>query len=159
MKHIVAEEGAKALLQGLVPRLATCGIVKLSLFTLYEKLDHITNNPALAGSCAGICNTLVSCPPDVVKCRLQMQDRRTLGHTGGFTANAINQVRQLASKRGLPGLYLGWRALLVIAPTLDCPNRQRARTRPPPPPPPAAARRAPPAGAGRVRLRGPLLRL
>ena len=116
LKHIITEEGSKALFQGLIPRLATYGIVKLSLFTLYEKFLSITSNPALSGSCAGICNTLVSCPPDVIKCRLQMQNRRRLDHTGGLPAHVISQVRHLASTRGLPGLYLGWRALLVIAP-------------------------------------------
>jgi hypothetical protein len=137
LKHIITEEGAKALFQGLIPRLATYGIVKLSLFTLYEKFLNITNNAASAGSCAGICNTLVSCPPDVIKCRLQMQDRRTLDRTGGFSANAINQVRQLASKRGLPGLYLGWTALLVVAPAFRAASRYRLTQ-----PPPAAGRRA-----------------
>jgi hypothetical protein len=128
LKHIITEEGAKALFQGLIPRLATYGIVKLSLFTLYEKFLSVTSNPALAGSCAGACNTLLSCPPDVIKCRLQMQDRRKLDHNGGFSANAINQARQLASKRGLPGLYLGWTALLVTHPSPASRDRTQTAT-------------------------------
>jgi hypothetical protein len=34
----------------------------------------------------------------------------------GGSRRAINQVRRLASRRGLPGLYLGWTALLVVVP-------------------------------------------
>jgi hypothetical protein len=132
LNHIITEEGPKALFQGLVPRLATYGIVKLSLFTLYENFLNVTNNPALAGSCAGICNTLVSCPPDVIKCRLQMQDRKRLDRAAGLSDSVISQARLLASHRGLPGIYLGWRALLVIGLALHGARRHSRLTQPPP---------------------------
>jgi hypothetical protein len=114
LQHIVSHEGVSALFQGLVPRLATYGIVKLSLFSLYETFLSKTSNSALAGSCAGMCNTLISCPPDVIKCRFQMQNRKNVNREAVSSANIIQEIRGLcSSKRGMSGLYIGWRALLV----------------------------------------------
>ena len=119
-KHVTKHEGFSTLFQGLIPRLATYGLVKLSLFTLYEKFFTITQNAALAGSCAGMCNTLVSCPPDLIKCRLQMQNRQLLGRNSRSLA-IFNHARELWSfKRSISGLYVGWRALLVSQFFVSC---------------------------------------
>jgi hypothetical protein len=111
LKQIIAQEGTLTLFQGLIPRLATYGFVKLSLFTIYEKNLEFSENAALAGSCAGVCNTIVSCPPDVVKCRFQVQNRRI--HNQHTPVSVMGEVRDLLSRKGIPGLYLGWRALAV----------------------------------------------
>ena len=72
LRHTLRAEGASALYQGLSPRLLTNGLVKLSLFSLYERwLPLCGGSPMLAGGLAGACNSLLSCPQDVLKSKLQ----------------------------------------------------------------------------------------
>ena len=72
LRHTLRAEGAGALYQGLSPRLLTNGLVKLSLFSLYERwLPLCGGSPMLAGGLAGACNSLLSCPQDVLKSKLQ----------------------------------------------------------------------------------------
>ena len=113
LKHVITHEGVMALFQGLLPRLATYGVVKLSLFTLYENFRSKTSNAAIAGSCAGICNTLISCPPDLIKCRFQMQNRNFQDKRSAIPTISQEIQKLISNGRGISGLYIGWRALLV----------------------------------------------
>eukprot|EP00961_Rhodomonas_salina_P043370 583203-Rhodomonas_salina.1 len=58
LKRTVVDEGWGALMQGLAPRIAFYGVVKLSLFSLYERLHQRLNHPTLAGAIAGGLNTV-----------------------------------------------------------------------------------------------------
>eukprot|EP00966_Prymnesium_polylepis_P192614 4464512-Prymnesium_polylepis.1 len=74
LQHTLRHEGAAALLQGLTPRLLSYSIVKLSLFSLYERAKPLCGgSPAVAGAMAGAANTLVSCPQDMLKSQLQVR--------------------------------------------------------------------------------------
>jgi len=64
-------EGAGAFFRGLAPRLLTYAPVKSALFAQYDALSQHLPAP-LAGAVAGGCNTVLSCPVDGLKSRLQV---------------------------------------------------------------------------------------
>ena len=64
-------EGAGAFFRGLAPRLLTYAPVKSALFAQYDALSQHLPAP-LAGAVAGGCNTVLSCPVDALKSRLQV---------------------------------------------------------------------------------------
>ena len=97
----VRGEGGGALLLGVVPRLATYPLVKLSLFSLFEAFYAQTQSFALAGACAGALNTVVSCPAEVVKSQLQVQRRKDP------SLAAVRVVSSLVKTHGAGVLYRG----------------------------------------------------
>ncbi|EOD31802.1 hypothetical protein EMIHUDRAFT_112617 [Emiliania huxleyi CCMP1516] len=97
----VRGEGGGALLLGVVPRIATYPLVKLSLFSLFEAFYAQTQSFALAGACAGALNTVVSCPADVVKSQLQVQRRKDP------SLAAVRVVSSLVKTHGAGVLYRG----------------------------------------------------
>lgn len=110
LRHTVSSEGAAALFQGLSPRLATYSAVKLSLFSLYESWKpHCNGSPALAGGLAGACNTVVSCPQDVLKSRLQVLQLTQSARSGALLSVARAMLRQ----SGPLAFYRGWQVLLL----------------------------------------------
>ena len=110
LRHTVRGEGAAALLQGLAPRLLTYSAVKLSLFSLYERSLVLCNgSPAAAGALAGAANTVLSCPQDILKSRLQVV--RALGPAA--CPSPITLARQLVRHHGPLVFYRGWSALVV----------------------------------------------
>lgn len=100
-------EGAGALFRGVVPRLLTYPLVKLSLFSLYEFFYAKTHSTAIAGACAGMLNTAVACPADVIKSLLQVAplDR-------GVVA-PVRLTRDLVRAQGLRSLYRGLLPLIA----------------------------------------------
>ena len=110
LRHTVHVEGAAALLQGLGPRLLSYSAVKLSLFSLYERSLVLCNgSPAAAGALAGAANTVLSCPQDVLKSRLQVV--RALGPDR--CPSMVTLARQLVRDHGLLVFYRGWSALVA----------------------------------------------
>ena len=73
LRTTIRAEGPRALMLGVAPRLLTYPLVKLSLFSLYERIHARTHSTVIAGALAGLVNTVVACPADVVKSRLQMR--------------------------------------------------------------------------------------
>jgi hypothetical protein len=106
LRATVEREGASALFLGVLPRLLTYGAVKSSLFGLYESFrarSDITTSPALAGALAGLCNTALSCPPEVVKCQCQVH-YAAAGATGlDFAQTSV----RLVSEHGARSLFVG----------------------------------------------------
>ena len=107
VRHTYAAEGTRAFFQGVTPRLCTYSAVKASLFALFERLREATGSVAAAGGLAGGLNTLVSCPQDVLKSRLQVQIASGPGHYLGPLATAAALYRA----RGLRAFYAGWAPL------------------------------------------------
>ena len=91
----LSEEGVSALFRGLVPRLLTYAPVKSSLFAQY---DYYGGTP-WAGALAGGCNTLLSCPVDALKSRVQ---------TRQDTLKWTEVMRQMYFEGGLTAFYRGW---------------------------------------------------
>ena len=91
----LSEEGVSALFRGLVPRLLTYAPVKSTLFAQY---DFYGGTP-WAGALAGGCNTLLSCPVDALKSRVQTrQDNKSW----------VVVMRQMYREGGLTAFYRGW---------------------------------------------------
>ena len=91
----LSEEGVSALFRGLVPRLLTYAPVKSTLFAQY---DFYGGTP-FAGALAGGCNTLLSCPVDALKSRVQTrQDNKSW----------VVVMRQMYFEGGLGAFYRGW---------------------------------------------------
>ena len=95
----LSEEGVSALFRGLVPRLLTYAPVKSTLFAQY---DYYGGTP-WAGALAGGCNTLLSCPVDALKSRVQ---------TRQDTLKWTEVMRQMYREGGLTAFYRGWLPLL-----------------------------------------------
>lgn len=111
LRHTVSAEGTAALFQGLSPRLLTYSVVKLSLFALYERwLPVCDGSPLAAGGLAGACNTLVSCPQDVLKSRLQVL---RFTHGAQRCPSPLALAQQLVRAHGPLVFYRGWGALLL----------------------------------------------
>ena len=91
----LSEEGVSALFRGLAPRLLTYAPVKSSLFAQY---DFYGGTP-WAGALAGGCNTLLSCPVDALKSRVQTRQDATSWHV---------VMRQMYREGGLGAFYRGW---------------------------------------------------
>ena len=123
LRHTLRVEGAAALYQGLSPRLLTNSLVKISLFTLYEQwLPLCGGSPLLAGGLAGACNSLVSCPQDLLKSRLQVLRvarlsaaavQRGMPHAPHAPHTPVALGLQLLRAHGPLVFYRGWGALLV----------------------------------------------
>ena len=91
----LSEEGVSALFRGLVPRLLTYAPVKSTLFAQY---DFYGGTP-WAGALAGGCNTLLSCPVDALKSRVQTRQDALSWHV---------VMRQMFVEGGLGAFYRGW---------------------------------------------------
>jgi solute carrier family 25 carnitine/acylcarnitine transporter 20/29 len=120
LRATLTREGHRALMQGFTPRLLTYSLVKFSLFSLYERARAPPHGghagvPGLglsvlpAGALAGGLNTVVSCPQDVLKSRLQMQ----IVAGGRGYAGPIATARTMLAERGVLAFYSGWRPLLL----------------------------------------------
>lgn len=96
-------EGVRALYQGVAPRLLTYGLVKLSLFSIFERVKAATNgSTVMGGAVAGACNVVVSCPIDVIKSRLQVT-QAVSGSARSLWAPFLTSLRA----HGPGVLYLG----------------------------------------------------
>ena len=103
-----SKEGARAFFQGVTPRLATYSLVKASLFSLFEHFYTLTGSATVAGGIAGGMNTLLSCPADVLKSRLQVQVA-----TKGPYRGPLGTAQHLLRAHGPRGLFTGWSALVA----------------------------------------------
>lgn len=112
-RSTLALEGYGALLQGLTPRLFCYSLVKFSLFSLYERgrSDGGGLSVAAAGGLAGMVNTLVSCPQDVLKSRLQVQV--VVRPDGEVYLGPLRMVRRLLARHGARAFYRGLPPLIV----------------------------------------------
>jgi solute carrier family 25 carnitine/acylcarnitine transporter 20/29 len=109
LRATVQHEGAAALFLGVIPRLLSYGAVKASLFGLYESARAHELSSALAGALAGLCNTALSCPPELVKSQLQMVSAHAnLGPSAFASASA-----RIVARHGARGLYVGLMPLAV----------------------------------------------
>jgi len=102
------KEGTRAFFQGVTPRLLTYSAVKASLFSLFERFHEASESPAIAGGVAGGLNTIISCPADVLKSRLQVQIASVQSYRGPM-ATACSLFQQ----HGIKVFYKGWTALIA----------------------------------------------
>jgi solute carrier family 25 (mitochondrial carnitine/acylcarnitine transporter), member 20/29 len=116
--HTLRTEGARAFFQGLTPRLLTYSAVKFSLFQLFERAHAETHSTLAAGALAGAANTLVSCPQDALKSRLQVQvvvraqQQRRRQQRPAYRGPA-RTARAMLAEGGAGAFYRGWRPLLL----------------------------------------------
>ena len=103
------QEGLRAFFQGLAPRLLTYSCVKFTLFMLYDELYARTESTVIAGGVAGGINTVISCPQDVLKSRLQMQ----IAASGSGYQGPVKTARNLLGKHGPQVFYRGWQPLVA----------------------------------------------
>ena len=110
----IRQEGARAMLLGITPRLLTYPLVKLSLFSLYEHFYARFQSTAAAGACAGALNAAISCPADVIKSQLQVTTL-TAGSTGKHQSGAAlaRAAVELVRSQGPLVLYRGIAPLVV----------------------------------------------
>ena len=109
----VQAEGAGALLRGVAPRLLTYPFVKLSLFSLYERCFSATGSTAASGAFAGVTNTVISCPADVIKSQLQVERFAGSGGLPTTARRGAALVVNLVRNHGIAVLYRGLGPLIV----------------------------------------------
>lgn len=87
--------------------------------TIRQSLTPDSKN-AISGACAGILTSLITCPLDVVKTRLQAQinslqaDRGGLGVPSGALYKGINaSLKRIWAEEGIRGLYRGLGPVMV----------------------------------------------
>lgn len=124
MRSIVRNEGGRALWRGVVPavlRQSLCGgigvgfyqPVKDGLMRATSTPDHVPGMAPLhikvaAASCTGILGQIMAAPTDVVKVRLQSDNRALL--TGGVPprySGTLNAFVRIATDEGIMTLYRG----------------------------------------------------
>ncbi|CEM00014.1 unnamed protein product [Vitrella brassicaformis CCMP3155] len=124
-KITVKEEGWRGLYKGITPPLLGIGLVNAVLFYAYETskrslLFMINKRPdgdpevweaALCGSFAGIANSVVSCPVELIMVRLQTQ--YVTSPDKQLYAGPIDCARQLVQQFGVRGLYKGFAATVI----------------------------------------------
>lgn len=69
---------------------------------------------ALSGGLAGLVTSLVVCPADLVKCRVQAaREMASAGHKGAVHIGPVNLTREILRKDGVKGLYRGLPATVL----------------------------------------------
>eukprot|EP00306_Pavlova_sp_CCMP459_P016998 CAMPEP_0185208410 /NCGR_PEP_ID=MMETSP1140-20130426/61989_1 /TAXON_ID=298111 /ORGANISM="Pavlova sp., Strain CCMP459" /LENGTH=223 /DNA_ID=CAMNT_0027776127 /DNA_START=63 /DNA_END=734 /DNA_ORIENTATION=- len=103
----MSSEGPRALFLGIWPRLLTYGAVKMSLFGFYEHFRRDTwgLSPAAAGALAGLSNSVMSCPADVVKSRCQVAMLQA--GAGSAPVQFMRTLRDLVTVHGARSLFTG----------------------------------------------------
>lgn len=112
-KDIVQNEGFLSLWKGSVFPLLTFGVCNAVLFAVNEKCKfwfrQLTGNNSLSvghfllsGSIAGLANTVISCPMEHVRIRMQIQDSKFKVYTNSFDA-----AFKIAKQHGIRGVYKG----------------------------------------------------
>lgn len=121
VRKLYAEGGLRAIFRGTPATLLRDGPGSVAYFGAYEGLKRLLTPagkapgelsvPAVlfAGGSAGICNWLVSIPPDVLKSRLQTAEA---GKYSGVVLGRRSVLKELLAEEGLGALYKG------IAPAL-----------------------------------------
>lgn len=108
----VRAEGGGALLKGIMPRLLTYPLVKMSLFSLYEYFFARFQSTAAAGACAGAANTAISCPVDVLKSQIQVERLARRGAIVSMGAD-VRVAFDLVRRNGIAVFYRGFAALIL----------------------------------------------
>jgi len=109
-----------ALYKGLTSPLAGVAIVNACLFGVYgfllsNQLKQPDDIPTIgqifwAGAGSGAINTIVSCPVELAKIRLQMQKEATTQHR---YRGSLDCLRQIYGKGGLRACFLGFNSTII----------------------------------------------
>lgn len=133
--RIVRQEGALALWKGGSPAVASAVVENSVLFTVNGMLkrawadttaktegDITPMENAVIGGLSGFFSATAICPPEVVKCRLQVQRAGAGGRGGAGRATAaapprysgaVDCVKKTHRADGLRGFFRGWTPLLM----------------------------------------------
>lgn len=116
VRQVMRTEGMRGLYAGIQAPLPFVAVFNATLFAANSTMRTIIGQGrrdeelsiaeiGLAGVGAGVAVSLVACPTELVKCRLQAQP-------GAFNG-ALDCTRQVLATRGMGGLFLGMRATLL----------------------------------------------
>lgn len=111
LKHIVTDEGVRALWKGASPALASALLENSTVFTVNGALkrivkedpDHNLLHFFASGGVSGFFSCLTMCPAEVIKCRLQ---RASDAPAGPFQA-----IKEVLRVEGIRGMWRGLPAL------------------------------------------------
>lgn len=107
-KRIITEEGFRALFKGMMAPMASVSAMNAVFFGVYtgvlKKIDGDLENPKirstwLAGTASGIVAGFISGPTELIKCRLQVTDRKGMSNA--------DVIRGILEKDGVRGLGRG----------------------------------------------------
>mmetsp|Transcript_9199 Transcript_9199/g.13856 ORF Transcript_9199/g.13856 Transcript_9199/m.13856 type:complete len:302 (+) Transcript_9199:84-989(+) len=108
LKETVTEEGILSLWKGSFPALVGMCMENATAFACNGFLSRMfasDNSPAyqpfLIGGAAGFCTAFVLCPPDNMKCRLQVLQ------LNGYEASMGSVISEMMSTQGIRGFYTG----------------------------------------------------
>ena len=74
-----------------------------------DRRQKEVRNSAISGACAGLVSSVVTCPLDVIKTRLQVRPEASASGSithGGFD-NVTTVIRKIWTEDGLRGFYRG----------------------------------------------------
>lgn len=117
LRETIQKEGWQGLFKGLGPPLLASSIITATIFGSYaHALDFLheryasrgevyLSHVSLAGAVAGLAQSFILCPVDVVKNRMQVSG---FGHGGGHGPSNLQMAQEVIATRGWRGLYLGF---------------------------------------------------
>lgn len=123
-KDVVNNEGVLALWKGSVFPLLTFGVCNAILFAVNEKckfwfketLNTQKLSPVhffISGAAAGVANTIISCPMEHMRIRMQIQDAKYKVYNNSFDA-----AKKIAKQYGAKGVFKGMAVTLLRESTL-----------------------------------------
>lgn len=123
VRKVLRTEGVRGLFAGIQAPLPFVAVFNATLFAANGTMRRVIGKGrkddelsigevGLAGLGAGAAVSLVACPTELVKCRLQAQP--------GMFHGAIDCTKQVLATRGMSGLYLGMGATLLREMSGNC---------------------------------------
>ncbi|EGG23022.1 mitochondrial substrate carrier family protein [Cavenderia fasciculata] len=118
MKEVYKAEGFKGMFRGLSSPLVASAMVSAIQFSTFEKSNQELEEHRLfkdspetlryfvAGGSAGILQSFIICPVDVIKSRMQIS-----GH--GHSGSTVDMAKSIYRANGLKGFYTGFSATLL----------------------------------------------
>ncbi|XP_060529925.1 mitochondrial basic amino acids transporter-like [Cylas formicarius] len=104
IRSILARDGVKGVYRGVSSPLAGVAGINAIVFGIYGNTQRCMSDPdslktiTLAGTIAGLCQSFVCCPMELVKSRLQLGSRST---------TSVDCFKNIYNEKGIRGLYKG----------------------------------------------------
>jgi solute carrier family 25 carnitine/acylcarnitine transporter 20/29 len=113
---MIKNEGPKSLFSGIIPPVLTSTAANAIIFSSYNRaireisiakggLNSTTSDTFIAGMFAGMCQTMITCPTDVIKVRLQCGNSQYSG--------VIDCISKTVTEKGPRGLFHGYTPTFV----------------------------------------------
>ncbi|EFA75113.1 mitochondrial substrate carrier family protein [Heterostelium album PN500] len=124
VREVYQKEGVVGMFRGLSSPLVASAMISAIQFTSFEKTNHFLHEEyrmpdpyryMISGGTAGLLQSFIICPVDVVKSRMMISGMGHGGSAGGGGAGVgtLQMARAIMAQDGLKGFYTGMSATLL----------------------------------------------